>query len=103
MDKKTLSCYWLKRLLNVEYCIALKPLTCKTCCVTKMASNDRVTRVTIDCVETIIDGNPVILFNCPSPVEGREMICVPPTQNGNYCFSICSVHYICFNTMFYLV
>ena len=51
-----------------------------------MASNDQVTRVTIDCVETIIDGNPVILFNSPSPVEGREMICVPPTQNGNYCF-----------------
>ena len=92
MDKKTLSYYWLKRLLNVEYCIALKPLTCKTCCVTKMESND--------CVETIIDGNPVILFNCPSSVEGREMICVPPTQNGNYHFSICSLHYICFHTMF---
>ena len=56
------------------------------CCITKMASNDRVTRVTIDCVETIIDGQPVILFNSPSPVEGREMICVPPTQNGNYRF-----------------
>ena len=51
-----------------------------------MASNDRVTRVTIDCVETIIHSHPVVLFNSPSPVEGREMICVPMTRNGNYVF-----------------
>ena len=35
-----------------------------------------MTRVTIDCVETLIDGHPVMLFNSPSTVEGREMICV---------------------------
>ena len=31
-----------------------------------------MTRVTIDCVETIIDGHPVILCNSPSPVEGSH-------------------------------
>ena len=61
-----------------------------------------MTRVTIDCVETIIDGHPVILFNSPSPLEGREMICVPATQNCNYAFFICTyivLFYICLHAV----
>ena len=59
-----------------------------------MASYERVTRVTIDCVETTIDGYPVMLFNSPFPVEGREMICVPVAQNGNYAFYMKKTHTI---------